>query len=424
MDRNAIEADIKEKFEIPPGINARSLQRGSGGAPQDSAISISLYGDDTTTLLGLAEEAVRRLRMIPGLLSVDTDSERAGQELQIVLDRDRARQMGVNPQSVSGTISNTMRGVEVGRFNNPDGRELRVFAQLGDADRTGLDDVRTMTFRTDNGVEVPLESLAALKVSRTLGQIQREARQTIVRITARAPRQDSRTLFAAIDKAMEGFDMPRGYRWDKGSWFGGNEDREMMFPLILAVVFVFLLMGILFESFILPFAIIIAVPFAGLGVYWTLYLTKTPLDMMARIGIVILVGVVVNNAIVLIDMANRLRASGRSRFEALMNAGRHRLRPILMTTMCTVSGLIPMAVGNSKIIGLPYAPLGRTIIGGLIVSTFLTLVVVPLFYTLLDDLREHAARVFGSAFGRSEDVPAADGTSGAAAGVGRASRAE
>lgn len=427
MDRLAIERDIKEKFEFPPGINARSLQRGSGGAPQDSAISISLYGEDTSSLLVLAEEAVRRLRTIPGLLSVDTDMERGGQELQIVLDRDRARQMGVNPQTVSTSISNTMRGVEVGRFNNAEGRELRVFAQLGDADRTGLDDVRSMTFRTESGVEVPLESLAGMNVTRALGQIQREARQTIVRVTARAPRQDSRTLFAAIDKAMEGFDMPRGYRWDKGNWYNSNEDREMVFPLVLAVVFVFLLMGVLFESFILPFAIIIAVPFAGLGVYWTLDLTKTPLDVMARIGIVILVGVVVNNAIVLIDMANRLRAAGRSRIDALMDAGRHRLRPILMTTMCTVSGLLPMAVGNSKIVGLSYQPLGRTMIGGLVVSTVLTLVVVPLFYTLLDDLREHVARVFGSAFRRRGATPADASpliTGGGAAGVGRANRAE
>jgi HAE1 family hydrophobic/amphiphilic exporter-1 len=219
--------------------------------------------------------------------------------------------------------------------------------------------------------------------------------------------------------------MPRGYRWDKGSWYNNNEDREMMFPLILAIVFVFLLMGVLFESFILPFAVIVAIPFAGLGVYWTLYLTNTGLDMMARIGVVILVGVVVNNAIVLIDMANRLRAEGRARMDALMEAGRYRLRPILMTTMCTVTGLIPMAVGNSKIVGMSYAPLGRTMIGGLLVAMALTLVVVPLFYTLLDDLREHTARVFGTAFRfRASDSQAPAVTGGAAAGVGRANRAE
>ena len=427
MDRAAIELDIKEKFPIPPGIIARSLQRGSGGAPQDSVISLSFYGEDTTTLLGIAEEAVRRLRTIPGLLSVDTDMERATQELQLQLDRDRARQMGVNPSTVSTSISNTMRGVEVGRINAADGRELRIFAQLGDADRTGLDDLRSMTFRTDNGVEVPLESVATLNVKRAMGQIQREARQTIVRITARAPRADARTLFPAIDKAMEGFEMPRGYRWDKGSYYGsqGQEEKAMQFALALAIVFVFLLMGLLFESFVLPLAVIVAVPFSMLGVYWTLSLTSTPMDTMATIGIVILVGVVVNNAIVLVDMANRLRAEGHQRFEALMEAGRHRFRPIMMTTLTTVCGLIPMAIGNSKISGMPYAPLGRTMIGGLLMSTVLTLVVVPLFYTLLDDLREYVPKVLGSAWRKGDPAKGTGATPvGGTGAVGRAAPME
>jgi HAE1 family hydrophobic/amphiphilic exporter-1 len=278
---------------------------------------------------------------------------------------------------------------------------VRIYAQLGEADRTRIDDVRSMSFPADSGMDVPLESIANLSVSKAMGNIYREARQTVMRITARVPRQDYRTLYAAIDKAMEGFEMPRGYRFDRGSFFtlGRESESAMQFALILAVIFVFLLMGFLFESFILPLAVLIAVPFSMLGVYWTLYLTKTPIDLMATIGIVILVGVVVNNAIVLVDMANRLRLEGRSRFDALMDAGRHRFRPILMTTLTTVCGMIPMAVGNSKSIGVPYAPLGRTMIGGLLVSTVLTLLVVPLFYTLLDDLREHAARVWRSAFG-------------------------
>jgi HAE1 family hydrophobic/amphiphilic exporter-1 len=399
MDRIAIEAHIRENFKFPPGVMPRSFQSGSG--PQDASMSIALYGEDTTTLIALSEEAVRRLRLIPGLVSVETDMERGGMELQIQLDRDRARRLGINPQAIQTNISNTMRGSEVGRFNAPDGRELRVYAQLGDVDRAGLDDLKSMTFRTDGDVEVPLETIANLNVAKTLGQIQREGRQTIMRINARAPRVDARALFAAVDKAMEGFDMPRGYRWDKGNYYNPAEsDQQMMFALYLAIVFVFLLMGILFESFVLPLAVIIAVPFALIGVYWMLYLTNTPFDNMARIGVVILVGVVVNNAIVLVDMANRLRASGKERFDALVEAGRHRLRPILMTTLCTVTGLVPMALGESKIGGLPYAPLGRTMIGGLIVSTILTLVIVPLFYTFLDDLREHAARVWRSALRR------------------------
>ena len=246
----------------------------------------------------------------------------------------------------------------------------------------------------------------------------------MLQITAKAPRADSRRLFEAVDKAMADFEMPRGYRWDKGREFreAGEQEKAMLFAGALAITFVFLLMGLLFESFVLPLAVIIAVPFAYLGVVWTLYLTETPLDMMARIGIVILVGVVVNNAIVLVDMANRLRAEGMDRFSALIDAGRHRFRPIMMTTLTTVCGLIPMALGTSKAVGLPYAPLGRTMIGGLLAATLLTLVIVPLFYALLDDLREFVGRIWSSIFTRPAPPPPT--VSGAAAGVGRANRAE
>jgi HAE1 family hydrophobic/amphiphilic exporter-1 len=398
MDRMEIEKDFREKFTIPAGATMRTLGRGNtGGPPVDSVMSINLYGEDTATLMTLAEEAVRRLRTIPGLTSVDTDVERGGNELQIQLDRDRARRVGINPQTVSSNISYAMRGSDLGRYYTPDGRELRIYAQLGDADRARLDDIRSMTFPTDSGVDVPLETVASLNVVRTLGQIQREARQTILRVTARAPRTDSRKLFEAVDKAMAGFEMPHGYRWDKGNnGQADDSDRQMMFALILAIAFVFLLMGLLFESFVLPLAVIIAVPCAFFGVFWGLWLTKTPLDDMAKIGIVILVGVVVNNAIVLVDMVNRLRSVGRPRFDALIEAGRHRLRPILMTTLTTVSGLIPMAVGNAKMVGVPYAPLGRTMIGGLVASTLLTLLIVPLFYTLVDDFSQYWIAVFRS----------------------------
>ena len=406
MERHEIEADFNEKFALPPGITSRSTQRG-GNDQQDSMLRLNLYGEDTGTLLQIAEEVVRRLRSIPGLLSVDTDLERGGSELQIQLDRDRARQLGVNPRDVSSGISATMRGIEVGRYYTADGRELQIQVQLGEVDRARLDDVRNLTFATDSGIDVPLESLATLDVSRTLGQIRREARQTMLSVTARAPRVDSRELFAAVDQAMDGLDLPRGYRWDKGGGFSQREEasRAMKFALILAVTFVFLLMGLLFESFVLPLAVIIAVPFSFLGVYWMLFLTGTEFNIMAMIGIVILVGVVVNNAIVLVDLTNRLRAEGLERLPALLTAGQHRFRPILMTTLTTVCGLLPMAVGNAKMVGMPYAPLGRAMIGGLLASTVLTLLIVPLFYTFLDDLRVHAARIAGSAFARPPQPP-------------------
>ena len=199
--------------------------------------------------------------------------------------------------------------------------------------------------------------------------------------------------------------MPRSYRWDKGDRFRDMEstDQSQQFALILSVTFVFLLMGVLFESFVLPLSVVTAIPFSFLGVYWILYLTSTPMDVLSAIGTVILVGVVVNNAIVLIDLANRLRAQGYSRHAALIGAGRHRFRPILMTTFTTIFGLVPMAVGNAKMIGMPYAPLGRTMIGGMLTATVLTLIIVPLFYTFFDDLRIFVRTLTGSFGSRSQE---------------------
>ena len=153
------------------------------------------------------------------------------------------------------------------------------------------------------------------------------------------------------------------------------------------------------KSFILPFCLLFSIPFAFLGVYWLLYLTGTPMNMMAMVGMIILIGVVVNNAIVLVDMINRLRRDGLPRLEAISEAGRNRFRPILMTTFTTIFGLLPMAVGNSNLMGTPYAPLGRTMMGGLLSSTALTLLVVPLLYTFLDDARIYVKRLARGAFG-------------------------
>ena len=172
----------------------------------------------------------------------------------------------------------------------------------------------------------------------------------------------------------------------------------------MAITCVFLLMGVLFESIVLPFSVILSIPFAFLGVYWMLFITGTAFDFMAGMGCIILIGVVVNNAIVLIDMINRLRATGMGRAEAVLEAGHNRFRPILMTTFTTVFGLLPMAMGNSAMLGTPYAPLGQAMIGGLLCSTVLTLLVVPLFYTYLDDLRAVFRQVGLAVFGRMREV--------------------
>ena len=414
MDYADMVEDIKERLVMPPGIQMRVNWSGSGN--EEAAATVSLYGEDTRVLMGLSEEVERRLEGIPGLLSVQTDTDRGGTELQVRLNREQVRRYGLEPRQISGSIAYSLRGRDLTKFRTEDGREINVHFQLEEVDRQSMQQLRNLTFRTQSGKEVPLESLASLYVERTLGSIRRENRQTMLNVTATAAEESAKELFAQIDQAMAGFEMPRGYRWDKGARYERIEqqDESQVFALTLSVTFVFLLMGVLFESFVLPLSVIIAIPFAFLGVYWTLYLTNTPFDMLCGIGTVILVGVVVNNAIVLIDLANRLRGEGLSRHDALVEAGKHRFRPILMTTFTTVCGLIPMAAGNSKMIGMPYAPLGRTMMGGLLASTFLTLVLVPLFYTFFDDLRTLTQRIAAAAVHPKGEGPLGAGGAGAA----------
>ncbi|NOZ87261.1 MAG: efflux RND transporter permease subunit [Deltaproteobacteria bacterium] len=236
--------------------------------------------------------------------------------------------------------------------------------------------------------DLALDTMADFDISKGFAEIRRENRKTALEIKAYTTKQNLSEVGAEIDRVIAGFSFPRGYKVDKGDRFARMSELfgDIFFSVLLGVVFVYLILAGLFESFILPISVITSVPFAVLGVYWTLYLSGTVFDVMAGVGVVILIGIVVNNAIVLVDLINRLKSEGLERTQAVVQGGRHRLRPILMTALTTIFGLIPMAIGKAQVIGVPYAPLGRAVIGGLLASTLFTLFVVPIAYTYLDDL--------------------------------------
>ena len=227
------------------------------------------------------------------------------------------------------------------------------------------------------------------------GTIHRQDRTTAFGLTLDLDQGlDPKGARAGVAAALEGLNLPRGYTWDFGHSFDGDleNDQARDMALLLSVAFVFLIMGVLFESLLMPMSILAAIPLALIGVYWTLYLTGTPLDVMGGVGLVILVGVAVNNGIVLIDVVTRLRNEGLSRTEALVDAGGRRLRPILMTALATIFGVLPMATGTSTFIGIPFAPMGRVVAGGMIAGTVLTLFFVPFLYSVLDDVRASGSR--------------------------------
>jgi HAE1 family hydrophobic/amphiphilic exporter-1 len=317
------------------------------------------------------------------------------------LNREQATKFGVNPQAVAGTISYALRGVELPDYRTED-REVDIRVQMRKKDRETLHQLMNLRMRQSNGQEVPLANIAEISVRRGYGRITRNDGKTMLAITATTTQENAQHLYGQIDQAMDGFEMPRGYSWDKGQRFDRMRENQdtTNYGLYLAVTFVMLLMGVLFESVILPLSVIVCIPFAFFGVGWTLFLTRTPMDLMAMIGLFILVGVVVNNAIVLVDLVNQLRLQGYSRHDAIIEAGRQRFRPILMTAGTTIVGLIPMALGTSQVIGISYAPMGRTLMGGMISATILTLLVVPVAYTYFDDLREMWKQLLAIMFGK------------------------
>ena len=214
---------------------------------------------------------------------------------------------------------------------------------LDESDRQSLVQLKNFMFVTDAGEKLPLSSFATFEVAKGPSHIFRHNGRNRLRVRVYTTKDDVEGLYQEVDRVMEGFTLPRGYEWNKGERHSqySRESQAMTFAVIMAIAFVFLLMGVLFESVILPFAVIFSIPFSFLGVYWGLWLTGTTMDFMSSVGAIVLIGVVVNNAIVLVDMINRLRQTGMDRAAAIMAAGHNRFRPILMTTCTTVFGLFP-----------------------------------------------------------------------------------
>ncbi|MBI5366857.1 MAG: efflux RND transporter permease subunit, partial [Planctomycetes bacterium] len=393
---------VKALLPTLPGVELRVNWKNSDA--QDNGVTLRLHGEDTQTLLELGEEVGRRVRDLPGVLGVDTELEGGGREIHVTVDRGLARKQGIDSWAVGATVAYALRGSMLPEFV-AGGRSLPMRVRFSEEVRESLDLLRGVGVYNSAGREVPLSAVADFTLGKGPGTIVRENRKSTFEVRIQTRKDDLEEFSRTLDRALGDLALPRGYTWDKGTRFSRMQENaeSFIFAILLSIVFIFLLMGLLFESLLLPLAVLAAIPFAFSGVYWTMWATGTPLDMMASIGIIVLVGVVVNNAIVLVDAINRLRAAGWDRRAAILEAGEARFRPIWMTALTTIVGLIPMAVGDSNIMGIPYYPLGRAILGGLLASTVVSLVVVPLLYTGLDDLSRFARRMAGEVlgFGRS-----------------------
>ncbi|MFQ6005739.1 MAG: efflux RND transporter permease subunit, partial [Woeseia sp.] len=366
--------------------------------------SLQISGDSTARLNALAVDLERTLATVEGLKDLRSDSETGEREVRVTVDRVRAAAVGLTVEEVAGSVAIAMRGQNLREFRGDMG-EVEVRLAFRDNDKQSVDQLANLPLYAADGRRITLGAVASFHLGYAPDTIRRVDRQTAVVISANLDEDSTlETVRPKVESLMEQFELPPGYSWKFGRGFERQDETQQMMAIniMLGVACIFLVMAALFESLLFPFSIILgSIAFSIFGVFLFFAATGTTFSFMASIGIMILIGVVVNNGIVLIDHVNNLRRDGVPRNEAIVEAGRDRLRPILMTVATTILGLTPLAVGTTQVggDGPPYFPMARAIIGGLAFSTIVSLLVVPALYAYFDTLAAWGRKVMRTARG-------------------------
>ncbi|MDA8016952.1 MAG: efflux RND transporter permease subunit [Thermoanaerobaculia bacterium] len=367
-----------------------------------SNLEVELSGDEMSVLELLGRDVASQMERIEGLKDVDLSLESGEEQLLVEADRDRLALAGLSTESVARTVQTALSDRPVS-YVATDDREVEIVMSYEGPESATLRELRNVEVHGDGGA-VPLDTLATFRSTPGPRSIERENRRAKIHISADASDP------MAMGMAMRGVgsilgqtSFPAGYSWSFGRWTRrGQQDEEgAAFTLLFAMLLVYLLMASLFESFGHPLSIMMSVPFAFVGVGVVMRLAGQPRDTYTELGLIVLIGVVVNNAIVLVDHINRLRREGLDRTRAIRQGGRDRLRAILMTAVTTIVGLLPMVApilfpsifGPLEGRSATWAPVGLVILGGLTTSTFLTLLVVPTVYSVVDDVGVFCRRV-------------------------------
>ena len=396
--KEIIELIEKDLPAIAIGEPSFQFDQQGGGA----GFTLQISGDSTEVLNQLSVDVVRALSTVEGLKNVQSDAETGDREVRVVIDRTRAAAAGLTADTIAQSVSIAMRGENLREFRGESG-EIAVRLAFRDDDKQSVEQLADLPLYTPDGQRITLGSVASFRISNSPDTIRRTDRQTAVILSANL--EDEVTaddVRPRVNSLMEQIDLPPGYSWKEGRGFERQDETAdmMMTNILLGVACIFLVMAALFESLLLPFSIILgSIVFSIFGVFLFFAATGTTFSFMAMIGIMILIGVVVNNGIVLVDHVNNLRQEGVPREEAIVTAGRDRLRPILMTVATTIVGLTPLAMGTTQVggDGPPYYPMARAIIGGLAFSTVVSLLVVPALYVYFDSLAAWGRKVMRTA---------------------------
>ncbi len=350
-------------------------------------VTVEVRGFDFEILEALAKKVADSIGPIEGVTDVELSQEAGIPQQEILVDRVKAADLGLSVRDITRVIETAVAGSNAGEYR-VEGNSYRILLQLRDAEKRSLDEILDLSVRTEDGSLVVLRNVVNTRSGRGPVTIERKDQQRIVTVTANVAGRDLGSVASDIQLALGGIPRPLGYDTIvSGSYAEQQESfNEIVFSLILALLLVYMVLASQYESFVDPLIVMFAVPFAATGVILTLFITDTTLNLQSAIGCIMLGGIVVNNAILLVDQAGHLRNEGMSTDDALTEAGRRRLRPVLMTTLTTILALLPLALGIGEGADAQ-APMARTVIGGLTISTLITLVLIPAIYSLVHGLK-------------------------------------
>jgi len=383
-----IENEVRKRLLSLPGlrtINSEAIAStlGFGGLP----INVEVYGYDRTIAKDLADRIKKMVENVSGAIDVQTSLSETSPELHIIVDRDKAYALGLNVANIGSTVQTSVLGTTVSKFREGSD-EYDIVIREKKTDRATRDDVYNIPIASPMMTQVALRNVASIVPAQGSVTIDRKNQERIVTITGRVKGRDMGSVNRDIQAGLKNMPLPPGFTVSIG---GSASDMAESFrwlglALIGAVFLVYAVMASLYESFLTPFIIMFTFPLGIIGISWLFLLTGTIFSLTAFIGLIVLAGIVVNNGIVMIDYVNQLRMRGLDLREATIKGARTRLRPILMTTLTTVFGMLPLALGFGSGAETSF-PLARAVIGGLSVSTLLTLFFLPVTYTLLAEFR-------------------------------------
>jgi len=383
--------DLRKKIGSYPDAKIKFSQQGFSFS-SGSDLEVKITGDSLDELENIATQVTEFVKEVEGVYDLESSVDDVRPELHVNIDREKANLYGLNTAQIAATVQDALLG-RIASIYQEKGEQINIRIRLEEEDRNSIEEVENLLISSSFGLQIPLKEIAEVAVGSGPKGIDRENQQRIVSVSGNISKRFLGTVIQDAQKEIRKVTFPEDYRYE---FVGQNKEMQESFvelaqALVLSIILVYMIIAAQFESLLMPLAVMFSVPFALIGVILGLLLTDKSLNVLSYIGIIMLVGIVVNNSIVLIDYINKLRKKGLRRSEAVILGGETRLRPILMTMFTTVLALVPMALGIGEGSELR-APMAITIIGGLTSSTFLSLIIVPIFYTFLDDLSRKFSR--------------------------------